>query len=368
MKKINILFLSLFVLAACSKDDDNNAADKSGAKAITAFVFAAADNDALTEDIKAEIDEDEKTVTAEFPAGTNITALKPSVTISEDAKVDPGNKEVKNFSDVVVYTVTAEDGTEAKYNVTATVGKSDAKAILEFIFAAEYNDGIYKDVEAEIDEEEKTITAQLPSTVDLTALKPTITLSEKATVNPKEKVSTDFSGAVIYTVTAEDGTETAYTVEVEVIKSDRQVLIDIYNANPNNNLGWDLEDANIANWDGVEINTNSRVTRLTLNDKNLSTVPKSIKNLGELWYLNLEKNELKSIPPAIGYLVGLEWLSLAVNKLTEVPSEIGQLRLLITFRLHQNQLTSIPPEICNLRTGYGSLEVFTNDPGLSCKD
>ncbi|MEM8846811.1 MAG: DUF5018 domain-containing protein, partial [Bacteroidota bacterium] len=136
MKKLSTLFICLFVIASCSKDDDNETIDKSGAKAMTSFLFAAVDNEALSTDVKATIDEEKKTITAEFSIGTNITSLKPRITISEDAKVSPGDKEAEDFSEAVIYTVTAEDGTEAKYTVVVTVEKSDAKQIIAFTFLA----------------------------------------------------------------------------------------------------------------------------------------------------------------------------------------------------------------------------------------
>ena len=93
LKKLSILLLSLIVVVACSKDDDNGPetdkepddkeVEKSDAKEITAFSFLAADNEALSEDIQASIDKEAKTITATAPFSTDVTALKPTIELSE---------------------------------------------------------------------------------------------------------------------------------------------------------------------------------------------------------------------------------------------------------------------------------------------
>ncbi|MFN8345975.1 MAG: PQQ-binding-like beta-propeller repeat protein [Spirosomataceae bacterium] len=89
--------------------------------------------------------------------------------------------------------------------------KSSAKGIIKFNFAA-----LNPAVEATITG--TVITATVPATTDITKLVPTITLSDKATVSPVSGTAQDFSKAVTYTVTAEDGSTQAYTVSVTVAK------------------------------------------------------------------------------------------------------------------------------------------------------
>lgn len=95
-----------------------------------------------------------------------------------------------------------DKGTDPKPVVTPTpVVKSAAKDITKFSFAA-----LNPAVDATIDATAKTIKATLPAGTDATKLVPTITVSDKATVSPATGVAQDFSKAVTYTVTAEDGT------------------------------------------------------------------------------------------------------------------------------------------------------------------
>ncbi|MEO1486013.1 MAG: DUF5018 domain-containing protein [Bacteroidota bacterium] len=240
MKKISIIFMTLFVLAACSKDDDNdNGSDakKSDAKEITAFTFLASENEALDEDVKATIDKEKKTIMALVPSGTNTTSLKPTLTLSDKATVDPKDKTTTDFSKEVIYTVTAEDGSKQKYPVNVSTAKSSAKEIISFVFKGGYNNGIDEDIKATIDNEDNTIMATLPSDADLTSLKPTLTLSEKATVNPKDKAEVDFSDDVAYTVTAEDGSTQEYVVSVSKPKSGAKEIISfVFLANDNGSL------------------------------------------------------------------------------------------------------------------------------------
>ena len=61
-------------------------------------------------------------IAVEVPHGTDVTKLKPTITISKDATVSPKSGAQKDFTDSVSYVVTAEDGTTKKtYTVTVTV-------------------------------------------------------------------------------------------------------------------------------------------------------------------------------------------------------------------------------------------------------
>jgi len=65
------------------------------------------------------------TITAEVPNGTDVTKLKPTITISKDATVSPASGAETDFTDPVSYVVTAEDGTTKKtYTVTITVAEA----------------------------------------------------------------------------------------------------------------------------------------------------------------------------------------------------------------------------------------------------
>jgi hypothetical protein len=83
------------------------------AKAITAF--------SITSPVSAEgvIDEDAKTVTVTVPYGTNVTAMTASVSRSPESSINPADPETsRDYTNPLVYTVTAQDSTSQDYTVT----------------------------------------------------------------------------------------------------------------------------------------------------------------------------------------------------------------------------------------------------------
>ena len=69
------------------------------------------------------IDQSAGTITVTLPAGTNVTAVAPSVTVTAGAVVSPVSGEVVNLTVPVVYTVTLGEET-SRYTVTVTFERS----------------------------------------------------------------------------------------------------------------------------------------------------------------------------------------------------------------------------------------------------
>ncbi|MDR2205025.1 MAG: DUF5018 domain-containing protein [Flavobacteriaceae bacterium] len=86
----------------------------SSAKQITAFSFV---NPPAT----GIINETAKTIAVEVPFGTNVTALVPTISVSPGATVSPASGVAQNFSNPVLYTVTAADNSTATYTVTVNL-------------------------------------------------------------------------------------------------------------------------------------------------------------------------------------------------------------------------------------------------------
>lgn len=84
-------------------------------KDIIAFKFAD-----LTPPVTGIVVSADKKVSLEVPAGTNVTALVPAITISAFATVSPLSGVAQNFTSPVAYTVTAQDGTSQAWEVTVT--------------------------------------------------------------------------------------------------------------------------------------------------------------------------------------------------------------------------------------------------------
>lgn len=86
----------------------------------------------------------------------------------------------------------------------ATPPLSTEKSIISFSI-----DG----VEGTIDQNQRTVSLTLVAT-DFTSLSPIINISDKASIDPPSDEAQDFTNAVTYTVTAEDGSEAVYTATV----------------------------------------------------------------------------------------------------------------------------------------------------------
>lgn len=194
-----------------TSDDTSNVAE------ITAFVLAAAQNSALSNDVTGSVDD--AAIAVRVPYGADVTALVPTITISAGATVSPASGDPQDFTDPVTYTVTAADGaTSAEYSVTVTVAPEDASDACEmtgFIFEAAENTAITGDTTGTVGS--GSVSVEVTYGTDVTALVPTISVSAGASVNPSSGVAQDFSSIVTYTVTAEDAVTTQeYAVTVSV--------------------------------------------------------------------------------------------------------------------------------------------------------
>ncbi|MEQ8416849.1 MAG: DUF5018 domain-containing protein [Imperialibacter sp.] len=167
---------------------------------ILTFVLAEQTGDAV-------IDAENHTIGIGVPYGTDLTALTPTITVSDQATIDPTNEAAVDFSSAVIYTVTAGDGSTQEWTVTITPAMNSATDILTFVLAEQTGDAV-------IDAENHTVGIGVPYGTDLTALTPTITVSEQASIDPTNETAADFSSAVVYTVTAGDGTTQEWIVTV----------------------------------------------------------------------------------------------------------------------------------------------------------
>lgn len=142
-------------------------------------------------------------VMIEIPFATDLSAVEPDIQISEFARITQKPTTLKEGANT--YTITAENGDTRDYTVTITrTPAASGCSILSFKY------GGYA---AQIDEAEGSIQLTVPRGSLLTFV-PTITLSEFATISPAATEAADFSKPVQYTVTAQDGTTSVYTVTV----------------------------------------------------------------------------------------------------------------------------------------------------------
>lgn len=223
-KSLNILFgvavvTALGAIQACSGGSSQGGGDaggtadggtlqmKSSAKAITEFSFAPLSTSRV-------IDEGQKTIVVTVPWTTDVTSLIASFATTGTGVTIQGARQVagatvNNFTNPVIYTVTAEDGTTVDYTVTVNVA----------LPLSSYKVG-NPAVSGVIDQTAKYIEVLLPADTDLTALVASFVASPGATVTvgntPQVSGTTanNFKGSILYRVTAPNGTTVEYTTNV----------------------------------------------------------------------------------------------------------------------------------------------------------
>lgn len=121
-------------------------------------------------------------ITVTVPHDANVAALKASfetdgMSVYVDSTQQTSNITENNFTNPVTYTVYAHDGSTQNYVVTVEKeAPSAAKEITGFWFDKTYNlDLSVESVSGIIDQVNKTITVQVPSGTDVTALKASFT-------------------------------------------------------------------------------------------------------------------------------------------------------------------------------------------------
>lgn len=73
--------------------------------------------------VNGVVNESAGTISIVLPYGTDLTSLKPVITLSGATSVSPASGETVNLSGSVTYTVTGEDGTTKTYKVTAVTSE-----------------------------------------------------------------------------------------------------------------------------------------------------------------------------------------------------------------------------------------------------
>jgi hypothetical protein len=171
------------------------------------------------------IDEVAKTIAVTVPYGTPVTAMTATF-ITTGASVAVGTvaqasaTTANDFTNPVVYTVTAGDATTASYTVTVTVASISAKAITAYSLAG---------VPGAINETAKTIAVTVPSGTNVTALVASFAstgtgVAVGAAAQTSGTTANDFTAPVVYVVTAADASTASYTVTVTVAAASAKAI------------------------------------------------------------------------------------------------------------------------------------------------
>ncbi|WP_052444379.1 DUF5018 domain-containing protein [Flammeovirga sp. OC4] len=213
------IFSFFLLLISCEKDEIEKA---SIIPTIKEFKFEAVYNSGLSEDIYGVIDPEEKVINVTFPALTSLSNLNPTISVSEGISITPNTIESQDFSSPKTYTLSGEGYTTTTYTVKASVQKSDVASIISFNFLTSNNPQLEEAISTEI--EGNTIKVQVSDAIDLSALVPSIELSQGASITPDQGQAMDFTQEVKFMVTAQDGiTKAEYTIVFTTLNSDKKI-------------------------------------------------------------------------------------------------------------------------------------------------
>lgn len=214
-KNLIIFFALLPILTGCEKEEI-----LSNAKEIEVFkIEASLNSEVLKKDIEGVIEEGK--ITLHIPKEIDLTNLIATFTyngkeVLVGSKPQESTVTTNDFSNNLVYTIKAEDGSHADYSIIIEAIDDLGLIIESFSFKKEHNPGLHRDYELKI--EESNIIKKVRSKEK--QLVPTFnTKAVKVTVNgvPQEsgKTSIDLSSPVTYTLTSEYGTQKEYVVNIE---------------------------------------------------------------------------------------------------------------------------------------------------------
>jgi hypothetical protein len=213
----------LFVILGCGGNSSDTTITTSSAKAIKTFSLNG---------VAGTINEAEKTIAVTMPAGTDVTALVATFTttgasVAVDEVVQESGTTDNDFTNPVIYTVTAADASTEGYTVTVIVA---GKSITTFSLNG---------VAGTIDEAAKTIVVTMPSETDVTALVATFTttgasVTVGSTVQVNGITANNFTTPVVYTVTAIDAETQVYTVTVVTEPVNKPATAITVSMTPNN--------------------------------------------------------------------------------------------------------------------------------------
>ena len=136
-----------FIATVTVSDGEFSATDSLSIMVTEAVVLSSA-NDILAFELVEQsgavtIDTTAHTVAIEVAAGTSVTALTPTISVSGAATVEPASEVAQDFSAPVVYTVTAQDGSEQSWEATVTQAVAAGFSFIEdFDYPAGDLDGV----------------------------------------------------------------------------------------------------------------------------------------------------------------------------------------------------------------------------------
>ena len=185
------------------------------------------------------------------PYGTDLEKVEPKLELSEGAEV-VRKPEKLAYDTELTYEIKAEAGNTSSYTV---VIHEKAAATGRQILSFSYGSAV-----GSIDQHSGTIQLTVPAGTNIRKLRPTIRVSEFATVVPGNQEPVDFSEPVTYTVTSQTGVKNTYQVTVtkeegiteNTYESDMRSLVSKIVSRYRTKASDDWEWMNIGFYDNIE--------------------------------------------------------------------------------------------------------------------
>jgi len=202
------LAISATMAWSCGDNDDNNTPEnKPGTETQTTDTTALIKSFTINNQIGDFVIGD-TTIVGTIRRSVDLNALRPVIVVSDSATVEPASGKRTNFSNgTVLYTVTSANGTQHRYWVTVNLGPSEECDITDVHIEGQTGSA----------KKGNTYVVYMPFGSDISNLKPTITVSDSATIEPASGLAQDFSkGAINYTVTsAYGGTSQQWNIKID---------------------------------------------------------------------------------------------------------------------------------------------------------
>ncbi|MCK9182652.1 MAG: hypothetical protein M0P13_07225, partial [Fibrobacteraceae bacterium] len=158
------------------------------------------------------------TILVKLPYGSALSSAKvESDSTSFGAGISPSVSSVSDWSSAKTFTVTAEDGTVKKWTVTVEVAAEDETAssdkdLLSISAAGEISD-------ATVNSSKKTVVFHLANKAALANVSIAFSISSTASASPASGSIVDLSSSKSLTITAEDGTNSIWTLSADYAES-----------------------------------------------------------------------------------------------------------------------------------------------------
>jgi len=192
LRKFSVLFFVALLFSQCTRD-----VILSDEREILSFFFP---------NIATNVVFNGNNIEVEVSVCLDVSRLAPIITYSPMSTISPRSGEEVDFTNPVVYTVTAQDGSTANYTVTVTQNLSRRNEILTFELL-----GTQQIFEREGD----NLFIYVPYEADITNIQTSIAVSDMAIVNPENGMFMDFTNPQTFTVTSSNGISRDFVVTVK---------------------------------------------------------------------------------------------------------------------------------------------------------